>query len=181
MLAKLGADVPRQHLQSTLCGRICGYRFTSQLAHHRTNVDNFAVSLLDHSRKHSLCYDKRRVQVNIYNLAEVRCTHFQHGGAFDNTCIIDQNINYADFLLDLLYHRTDLCFICHVAQITLCVNPLFFICSQALFQILLRADVEYNLCACLRKTCCYRKADTIAGPGNQSNFPVQPEIIHCHF
>ena len=50
VLAVLGADVAGQHLQAALRRRVGGHGLAAQLAHHGADVDDLAVTLLDHAR-----------------------------------------------------------------------------------------------------------------------------------
>ena len=55
------------------------------------------MSLFDHGGDNGFGYDKRGVQVNVDHLPELCRHHFAHRDTLDDPCIIDKNINDANF------------------------------------------------------------------------------------
>ena len=118
VLTVLGADVSGQHLEAALSCRVSGYGLSAQLTHHRADVDDLAVALLDHARNNSLGHDERSVQVDVDNSTEISCGHLAHRDPLDDACVVDKDVNAAEFLLDIGDHSLDfifLCYVCHIA------------------------------------------------------------------
>ena len=67
------------------------------------------MTLLNHSRNDCLGYNKRCIQVNIDDLSELRSLHLKHRDTFDDSCIVDKNVDRSDFLLDLCHHGEQCC------------------------------------------------------------------------
>ena len=91
-LAKLGADVLGEHLESALGGGIAGDGLAAELAHHGADVDDLAVALGDHAGQAGLGHDKRRIEVDVDNATEVLGAHVEHRGALDDTGVVDQDV-----------------------------------------------------------------------------------------
>ncbi len=103
VFAVFRADISCKHFQSALSSRVCGNGLSAKLAHHGTDIYNFSVSLFNHRRDYGLCDYKRTVEVYVDNLPELRRCHFAHRYALDYPRVVDENIDYAHFLFDLLY------------------------------------------------------------------------------
>ena len=161
VLTVLRRNISCKHFQSALCSCVCRYSLTSELTHHRADVDDLSVTLLDHSRNDCLGYDKRCVQVDVDDLSELGSLHLKHRDTFDDSCIVDKNIDCSDFLLDLCHHGFHLFLVCHVADIAVCLDAFLFIRSKSLVHKFLLDVVEYDCCACLCERSCDCKTDSV--------------------
>ena len=65
--------------------------------------------------------DEGSVQVNIDDLTELSSAHLGHGDALDDTGVVDQNVDVADFLGDLCHHGVDGVLIGNVADVAVCL------------------------------------------------------------
>ena len=101
------------------------------------------MSLLNHGRNHCLGYDKRRIQVHIYHLSELCRGHLAHGDSLNDACVIDENVNHADLLLDRCNHAIDSILIGDITYISMRVNAFFLVCRNALVHKLLLDIVKY--------------------------------------
>ena len=170
VFAVLGADVAGEHLESALCGGVCGNGLTAELAHHGADVDDLAVALLDHAGDNCLGDDVGSDEVDIDDLTEVLCLHLEHRNALDDAGVVDKDVDGAEVALDVCDHLDDVLFIGNVAVVALGVDALFGIGLHSLFHVLLAAAVESDLCAAVCVCLGYRKADTVCRAGDQRNF-----------
>lgn len=93
--AKLGVNGLGGHLQTTLSGSIAGDGLVAKLAHHRADVDDFAMALGDHTGQAGLGHDERCVEVDVDNAAKVLGAHVEHRGALDDAGVVDQGLGRA--------------------------------------------------------------------------------------
>ena len=173
VLAVLRRDISCKHFQSALCSCVCRYGLTAELTHHRADVDDLSMTLLNHSWNDCLGYNKRCVQVNIDDLSELGRLHLKHRNTFDDSCIVDKNVDRSDFLLDLCHHGFHLLLVCHVADITVCLDALLFIGSKSLVHKFLPDVVEYDCCACLCECSCDCKTDSVRCACYKCNFTLE--------
>ena len=136
------------------------------------------MTLLDHTRDDSLGNDERTVQVNVDDFAEIRSRHFQHRDPLDDSRVVDQDIDHADFSFDLLNQFVDGRFIRNVADISVRRNAFFFISRQPLIDQFLVDIVEDNRRACRCEAAGNVEADTVRSTGDQSDFALQREAVH---
>ena len=177
VLAVLGADVAGQHLQAALRRGISGHRLAAKFAHHGADVDNLAVTLLNHRRNDRLGDDERRIQVNINHLTELFGGHFAHRNALDDARVVDKDVNHADFFLNLGDERVDGGFIGHVADIAVRLDALFGIGSNALIHQFLLNVVEDDGRAGVAHGAGDGEADTVGRTGDEGDFALQREHI----
>ena len=118
ILAELGTDVAGEHLQTTLGCRIGGNGLASQLTHHRTNVDDLAMSYPLHSRDDSFGDDEGSVQVSIDHLAEFLHTHLFHRDTAYDTGIVYQDVDGADLAFYGGYQFLYGALIAHIAYVS---------------------------------------------------------------
>ena len=170
------ADIASQHLQTAFGSSVSRYSFTTQLRHHRADVDDFTGTLLHHGRQHSLRNDERSVQVDINHTTEVSSFHFVHRNTADNTGVINKDINRTYFFLDSSNHCLNSRFVCHVAYITVSFNSLFSIGSHAfVYQLLVDVVKTYSSALfCVSRSNC--KTDTVRSTCNESYFTFQRKI-----
>ena len=173
VLTILRADVTCQHLQATLGCSVCRNGFTTQLAHHRTDVDNLTMTLLDHTWDNCLRYDEWCSKVDVDYLLEVIYRHLRHRNTLDDTCIIYQDVNNTEFLLDISNHVLHLFLISYITDITLGINTLSLVISKRLIHVMLAAAVESNFCTCLGISLSNSETDTVCGTSYEGNLTLQ--------
>ena len=101
VLAIFRCDISGKHLKAALGCCISRNRFSSQLAHHRANIDDLSVALLDHSGDHCLRHNKGSDQVNIDHFRKFRDIHLFHRNTLDDPGIIYQNIYHSQSVFDI--------------------------------------------------------------------------------
>ena len=124
VLAVLRSDVAGQHLQTALGCGVCRHGLAAQLRHHRADVDDLAVALLDHRGDDGLRDDERTVEVDVDHLAELRGGHLDHRDALDDAGVVDEDVHHADLLFDLRYHGVHLLLVGHVADVAFGLDAL---------------------------------------------------------
>ena len=180
MLAVLGADVLREHLQTALGRRVCGNGLAAQLAHHGADVDDLAVALLDHGGDDGLGNDEGSVQVHVDNLTELSGGHLAHGNTLDDTGVVNQDVDHADFLLNGGNQRIDGILIGNVAHITVGFDASLFVSGDSLVHQLLLDVVKADGRAALGHTAGNGEADAVGSAGNQGDLTFQREIFEFH-
>ena len=173
VLAVLGADVAGEHLQAALCRCVGGDGLAAQLAHHGADVDDLAVTPLDHAGDNGLGNDEGSDQVDIHDLTEISGLHLHHGDALDDAGVVDQDVNAAQVALDCRNQLLDILFLGHVGKIAVGVDALCLVVLQCFLHVLLAAAVKGDLCAGCRQTFCDSEADAVCGAGDQSYFTFQ--------
>ena len=121
VLAILRADVAREHLQTTLGGSVSRYGLTTQLRHHRADVDNLTLAALHHLGKHGARADKRTNEVDVDHLLELRTLHLVHRDALDDTCVVYQDVDLTHLGVNLLNQLLYLLLVRHVTYIAVYV------------------------------------------------------------
>ena len=120
--------------------------------------------------------DEPAVQNLIDHLAEIFCTHLAHGDALDDTGVIDQNINNADFLLNGSYQCIDSSLIGHIADIAVSLYALFGITGQTLVHQLLIDVIEADGGAGFSIGAGNGKANAVGCAGDQGNLALKRKI-----
>ena len=69
------------------------------------------MALLDHAGDDGLGDDEGGVQVDVDDLAEVLRAHFEHRDALDDARVVHEDVDDADFFLDLRDHFLDFLFL----------------------------------------------------------------------
>ena len=169
----LRADVTCQHLQATLGCSVCRNGLTTQLTHHRADVDNLTMTLLDHTWDNCLRYDEWCCEVNVNYLLEVIYRHLCHRNALDDTSVVNQDVDNAEFLLDVSNHILHLLLICYITDITLGINTLSLVISKRLIHVMLAAAVESNFCTRLGISLSNSETDTVCGTSYEGNLTLQ--------
>ena len=179
VLAILGGDVLGQHLQTALGSGVGGDSLTAQLAHHGADVDDLAAALLDHIGNDRLGNDEGGVQVNVDDLTELGSGHLDHRDALDDAGVVDQHVDVADFLGDLLDHLIDGVLVGDIADIAVGVDAGFLVGGQALVHQLLLDVVENDGGAAVRHGGGNGKADAIGCAGDEGNLAGQVKGFGC--
>ena len=177
-LAVLAGDVLGQHLQAALGSSVGGNGLAAQLAHHGADVDDLAVTLLDHGGDHSLGYDERSVQVHVDHLTELGSAHVAHGDALDDAGVVHQNVDDTHFGLDLGHQGIHSLFIGDIAYIAVGLDAGLTISSQALVHQFLLDVVENDGGTCLAQSAGDGKADSVRSAGYQGNLALQRKHVH---
>ena len=169
-------DVTGQHLQTTFSGSVCRNGFTTQLRHHRADIDDFTMSFFHHRRQNCFRNNERSIQVNINNTTEISSFHFVHRNATDNTGIVYKNINGTYFFCDSGNHSLYGRFIRYITYISVCLDSFFSVRSQTFIHQFLIDVVETDSCALFRKSRCNSKTDTIRSACYKGYFTFQRKI-----
>ena len=173
VLAVLGSNVFGQHLQAALGSSVSGNSLTAQFAHHGADVDDLAAALLDHVGDDGLGNDKGSVQVNINDLTELCSGHFAHGNALDDTGVVDQNVDVADFLGDLLDHGVDGVLVGNIADIAMGSDASLFVSGQTFINQFLLDIIENDGSAAVCHSGGDSKTDAVRSAGDQGNLAGQ--------
>ena len=131
------------------------------------------MPLLDHTWDNSLRYDEWCSKVDVDYLLEVIYRHLRHRNTLDDTCIIYQDINNTEFLLDVSNHILHLFLISYITDITLGINTLSLVISKRLIHVMLAAAVESNFSTCLGISLSNSETDTICGTSYEGNLTLQ--------
>ena len=177
VFTKLRTNITSKHFQSTFGGGIGTDGLATKFTHHRTDIDNLAMSLLLHIWNNGFRYNKRSIQVYVHNLTEVLYRHLFHRNTLDDTSIIYKNINGSKFLFNLCNHFFHIFLFSAITNITFHINTFSLIVSQGLVQMLLTTTIKCNLSACLSISLCDGKANTIGCSGYQSDLSFQRKIL----
>ena len=132
----------------------------------------FPMAFFHHPRKNSFGNDKRRVEVNVNDLAELLGFHLCHRNPFDDAGIVDQNIDRSEFLFNIRNHLCNLGFVRYITKIALRLNALCLIVSECFFHMFFASAVKCNFGSCLRISLSDRKADTVCRSCDKSNFSL---------
>ena len=173
VFAKLGADVACEHLQATLCGCIRAHSLAAELAHHGADVDDFAVTFLNHAGDHCLGADVGGDKVYVNHTTEVLDIHLGHGYALDYAGIIDKNIDCAYRSLDVGHHGLDSLLVGNVTEIAFCFYAELLICFESAVYSLLTRAVEYDFCTGFGVCLSYGKAYSIGSSCDEGHFALQ--------
>ncbi|CUP97126.1 Uncharacterised protein [Dorea longicatena] len=173
VLTILRADISCKHFQSTFCCCISRYSLTSKLTHHRTDVDNFSVSFFFHSRNNCFRNDEWSIQIYIDYFSELISFHLKHWFSHDDTCIIYKNIDDSNFFIDFSNHCLNLCFICYITYISVCIYTDFFVCSNSFIYFFLTKIIKADCCSCFCISRCDSKSDSIRCSCYECNFTFQ--------
>ena len=130
------------------------------------------MALLDHAGDNCLGHDEGRIQVHVNYLSELGRRHIAHGNPLDDSCIVDQDVNHAHFLLNGGNHPVHSILIRHVTYISVGFNPLFLVSSKAFINQFLLNIIEYNGCPCACHGLCNGKTDSIRRACNQRNLAI---------
>ena len=131
------------------------------------------MTLLDHTWDNSLRYDEWCSKVDVDYLLEVIYRHFCHRNALDDTSIVNQDVDNAEFLLDISNHVLHLFLISYITDITLGINTLSLVISKRLIHVMLAAAVESNFCTCLGISLSNSETDTVSGTSYEGNLTLQ--------
>lgn len=119
VLTVLRADVAGEHLQATLGSCIGRYRFTTQLRHHRADVDDLTLTALHHLGDDGRADDERTDEVDVDDLLELSALHLVHGDALDDAGIVYEDVDLTYLLVDLLHECLYVIFLRYVAYVAL--------------------------------------------------------------
>ena len=112
-----------------------------------------------------------RFEVHVDNCVPLSFSHAEHQAVFSDTCIVDENIDFAEVCLDSVYHFFSLSEVGSVACITFALyaeGSDFCFCSLAVF-------VDYKVGECdvgafFSEFQCDSLANATSGTSNQGNF-----------
>ena len=131
------------------------------------------MSFLDHTWEHSLGNDEWSIEVDVDDLLEVCDRHLCHRDTLDDTSVVDQDVDHAEFLLDVSHHLLHLLLVSYITDITLGINALSLIVCQCLIHVLLATAVESNLSTSLGVSLSDSKTDTVSGTCHEGNLTLQ--------
>ena len=178
VLAVLRSDVAGQHLQTALGCGVCRHGLAAQLRHHRADVDDLAVALLDHRGDDGLRDDERTVEVDVDHLAELCGGHFDHRDALDDAGVVDEDVHHADLLFDLRYHGVHLLLVGHVADVAFGLDALGLVGGQTFVHQLLFDVVEDDLSALACESRSQRESDAVRGARHERDLTFQRKVYH---
>ena len=160
----LRADVARQHLQATFGGSVGADGLTTELTHHRADVDYLTFAAFHHLRQHCCADDVRCYQVNVNNLLEILPLHLMHRNTLDDTGVVDEDVNLPYLGMNFLHESLHGHFVRHVADITMYIaDTRCLIICQRFVDSFLTAGIEDNLTGTgLSKCFGYSKTDAVA-------------------
>ena len=169
VLAVLGSDILREHLETALCSRISGDRLAAEFTHHRADVDDLAFLLLHHVRKDCLGDDESGIQVDVNDLAELIHRHLMHRDPLDDSRIVHKDIDRSEVLLNVSDHLRDFVFLGHIADISAGIDALLCILFKRCVEMMLSAAVERDLGTCICESFCNCKSDSVSCSCNERN------------
>ena len=181
VLAVLGADVTRQHLQTALGSSVRAHGLATEFGHHGADIDDLTFAALHHLRQHGCADDIGGYEVNVDHLLELFPLHLVHRNALDDTGVVDEDVDGSDLCVDTFHQRLNRYFICHVAHVPVHVPYTFrAIELQRLVDSFLTAGVENELIStCLCKRFGDREADAVAPAGHPCVLAFQrKKIVH---
>ena len=135
VLTILRADVTGEHLQAALGSSVCRNGLTTQLRHHRADVDDLTLTALHHLRDDGRRADERTHKVDVDDLLELSALHLVHGDALDDTSVVDEDVNLTNLLMDGLHKGLYCIFVGHVADIALHI-------ADASFLVVVKATLQ---------------------------------------
>ena len=169
-------DVAGQHLQPAFRGGIGGDGLSSQLAHHRTDIDDLSASSLHHRRKHRFSDDEGGGQIDVDDQPPIIDAHLMHRNALDDAGVVHEDIDRSKILFDLLRGLLDCRFIRHIADISFYIEARFLIGGKPLIHQLpvdvVESDFRSRLGICQRDI----QTDAVAAAGNPGDFPLDGEF-----
>ena len=134
-----------------------------------------------HARQYGFRYNKRSIQIDIDYLTELRCCHFVHRDAANNTSIVYQDIDGAYFFFDLRNHSLYSRFIRYVTYVTMYSDTFFVIRSQTFVYQFLVNVVEADFCTLFCKGRSDCKTNTIGSTCYEGYLAFQRKIqIRIH-
>ena len=125
-------NVAGQHFQAPFSGSISANCFTSQFAHHRTNIDNLSMPLLHHRRNNRIETINGAFKSISMTLRKSAALISHIGTRRIIPALLTRDVNDTNILFDLLDHGLDTVLVCHVTDIpmgfdanfTISFNPL---------------------------------------------------------
>ena len=173
VFAVLRSDVAGQHLQSAFGCGVGRDGLAAQLRHHRADVDDLALALLDHRGDDGLRDDERAVEVDVDHLAELRGGHLDHRDALDDAGVVDEDVHDADLFFDLRHHGVHLLLAGHVADVAFGLDALGLVGGQAFVHQLLFDVVEDDFCALTCESRCQCESDAVRGARHERDLTFQ--------
>ncbi len=138
------------------------------------------MALLDHPGDDGLGADEGGVQVHVDDGTEVRRAHFDHGDALDDAGVVDQDVDGADFFLDLLDEGLHSGLVGHVAGVAVGLDALGGVSVDAHLGLFRVQVVENDGRAGGGEGFRDRKADAVGSAGDPGYFAFQAESVHVH-
>src|SRR5574344_583822 len=107
------------------------------------------MTSLNHIRNDGLAHNHRSVKIDIDNLTELSRTHLTHRDTFDDTGIINKDINISHFFLNLGNEFIDHVLVCYVTNIPVSIDTTLFVSSKTFINKFLFKIVEHDGSTCL--------------------------------
>ena len=137
------------------------------------------MALGDHAGQAGLGHDKRCVEVNIDDAAEVLGAHVEHRGALDNAGVVDQDVGRgAKVGLDLDDELGDDGLVGDVCHVTMSLKAQLAVVLLGLGYLVGVTCVKGDLGASLSERLGDSHANAIGGAGYQCDLAVQTEAVH---
>jgi len=131
------------------------------------------VALGDHAGQAGLGHDKRCVEVDIDDAAEVLCTHVEHRGALDDAGVVDQDVGRgAKICLDLGYELGDDGLVGDVGNIAVSIKAQLTVVLFGLGDFVGVTGVKGNLGPGLTECLGNGHANTVGGTGHERDFAI---------
>ena len=137
------------------------------------------MALGDHAGQAGLGHDKRCVEVNIDDAAEVLGAHVEHRGTLDDASVVDQDIGRgAKVGLNLGDELGDDGLVGDIGDIAVSVKAQLAVVLLGFGDFVGVAGVKRNLGAGLSERLGDGHADAIGGAGYERDLAIQAEAVH---
>ena len=137
------------------------------------------MTLGDHAGQAGLGHDERGVKVDVDDAAEVLGAHVEHGGALDNTGVVDQDIGRgAKVGLDLGNELGDNGLVGNIGNIAAGLKAQLAVMLLGLGDLVGVTCVKGDLGAGLPKRLGNGHANAVGGAGHERDLAIQAEAVH---
>ena len=138
------------------------------------------MALGDHAGQAGLGHDKRCVEVNIDDAAEVLGAHVEHRGTLDDASVVDQDIGRgAKVGLNLGDELGDDGLVGDIGNIAVSVKAQLAVVLLGLGELVGMTGVKGNLGAGCAERLGNGHANTVSGAGHQRDLAIQAEAVHA--
>ena len=137
------------------------------------------MALGDHAGQTGLGDDKRCVEVDIDDAAEVLGAHVEHGGALNDAGVVDQDVGRGTKVgLDLGDELGDDGLVGDICHVTMSLKAQLAVVLLGLGDLVGVTCVKGNLGAGLAECLGNGHADAIGGAGHERDLAIQAEAVH---
>ena len=137
------------------------------------------MTLGDHARQAGLGHDERGVKVDVDDATEVLGAHVEHGGALDDTGVVDQDIGRgAKIGLDLGDELGDDGLIGDIGHVAVSLKAQLAVVLLGLGDLVGVTCVKGDLGAGLAERLGNGHTNAIGGTGHERDLAIQAEAVH---